>query len=109
MNSCYNINENELFALLNNLNLFTNDLKLQNIIKKISNTIIHQINNPLLNKIRQQIIHIFSYSTSNNDNIEDYYKKLWFLFYHFDSFTKKPIIYTKDTNFTIFDFLFDNI
>jgi hypothetical protein len=109
MNSCYNINEKELFELLNNLNLFTNDNKLQNIIKKISNTIIHQINNPILIKIKHQIMHIFSYSTSNNDNIEDNYKKLWFLFNHFDSVIKKPTIYTKNTNFTIFDYIFDNI
>ena len=109
MNSCYNINENELFELLNNLNLYKNDLTLQNIIKKISNTIIHQINNPILIKIKKQIMHIFSYSTSNNDIIEDYYKKLWFLFNHFDSVIKKPTIYSKNTNFTIFDYIFDNI
>jgi hypothetical protein len=109
MNSSYSINENELFELLNNLNLFINDHKLQNIIKKISNTIIHQINNPIIIKIKQQIMHIFSYSTSNNDNIEDSYKKLWFLFNHFDSVIKKPIINIKEINFTIFDFIFDNI
>ena len=51
-------------------------------------------------------------SSSNNSNIvlehettiEDNYKKLWFLFNHFDSVIKKPIINTKETNFTIFDY-----
>jgi len=34
---------------------------------------------------------------------------LWFLFNHFDSVMEKSIINIKDTHFTIYDFIFDNI
>jgi len=86
------------------------------LVNKISNMIIHYNNNPILYDIKNKIINKFielkaiDFNLADSVLIEKVYKNLWFLFNHFSKFkpVKKNEIIDK-INFTIHDFIFDNL
>ena len=86
------------------------------LVNKIGNMIIHYNSNPILKNIKNKIINKFialktvEFNQEDNALIEKVYKNLWFLFNHFIQFTpiKNEEIIEK-INFTIHDYIFDNL
>lgn len=104
-----------LFGFSSNIKNFKTE-NLICVVNKISNMIIHHNNNPILQDIKNKIINKFialkaiDFNINDSLLIEKVYKNLWFLFNHFVGFkvNKKNEIVDK-INFTIFDYIIDNL